>query len=132
MDLVRHFPLFPLGLVALPSEVVPLHIFEERYKAMIARCLEEESEFGIVWLADDDLGIARAEVRDLEGRGIKASTQAATMSAKGKVDATRSPPDEGALVSPLACLAVAALTRRAQTGSSSPPPAPRRPCARSG
>jgi len=55
VDLVRDFPLFPLGLVALPSEVVPLHIFEERYKAMIARCLEEESEFGIVWLADDGL-----------------------------------------------------------------------------
>ena len=38
-----------------PSELVPLHIFEERYKSMIARCLEEESEFGIVWLADDGL-----------------------------------------------------------------------------
>jgi Lon protease-like protein len=47
--------LFPLGLVALPSELVPLHIFEERYKTMIGRCLEEESEFGIVWLADDGL-----------------------------------------------------------------------------
>ena len=55
MELVRDFPLFPLGLVALPSELVPLHIFEERYKAMMARCLEEESEFGIVWLADDGL-----------------------------------------------------------------------------
>jgi Lon protease-like protein len=52
---VRDFPLFPLGLVALPSELVPLHIFEERYKTMMARCLEEESEFGIVWLADDGL-----------------------------------------------------------------------------
>src|SRR4051812_49775913 len=55
MPLVRDFPLFPLGLVALPSELVPLHIFEERYKTMIARCLEEECEFGIVWLADDGL-----------------------------------------------------------------------------
>ena len=55
MALVRDFPLFPLGIVALPSELVPLHIFEERYKAMMARCLEEESEFGIVWLADDGL-----------------------------------------------------------------------------
>ncbi len=55
MSLVRDFPLFPLGLVALPSELVPLHIFEERYKSMIARCLEEESEFGIVWMADDGL-----------------------------------------------------------------------------
>jgi Lon protease-like protein len=53
--LVRDFPLFPLGIVALPSELVPLHIFEERYKAMMARCLEEGSEFGIVWLADDGL-----------------------------------------------------------------------------
>jgi Lon protease-like protein len=53
--LVGDFPLFPLGLVALPSELVPLHIFEDRYKAMIDRCLEEESEFGIVWLAEDGL-----------------------------------------------------------------------------
>jgi Lon protease-like protein len=53
--LVRDFPLFPLGIVALPTELVPLHIFEERYKTMMARCLEEESEFGIVWLADDGL-----------------------------------------------------------------------------
>ena len=55
MSLVRDFPLFPLGLVALPTELVPLHIFEERYKTMIGRCLEEESEFGIVWMAEDGL-----------------------------------------------------------------------------
>ena len=55
MVLVRDFPLFPLGLVALPSELIPLHIFEDRYKLMIGRCQEEESEFGIVWLADDGL-----------------------------------------------------------------------------
>jgi len=55
VELVRDFPLFPLGLVALPSELIPLHIFEERYKAMVERCLEEGSEFGIVWLADDGL-----------------------------------------------------------------------------
>jgi Lon protease-like protein len=55
VPLLRDFPLFPLGLVVLPSELIPLHIFEDRYKAMIARCLEEESEFGIVWLADDGL-----------------------------------------------------------------------------
>jgi Lon protease-like protein len=55
MSPVRDFPLVPLGLVALPSELIPLHIFEERYKAMIARCLDEESEFGIVWMADDGL-----------------------------------------------------------------------------
>ncbi len=52
---VRDFPLFPLGIVALPTEVVPLHIFEERYKTMMAVCLERETEFGIVWLSDDGL-----------------------------------------------------------------------------
>ena len=51
----RDFPLFPLGLVALPSEVVPLHIFEERYKTMIEECLAHDREFGIVWLSDDGL-----------------------------------------------------------------------------
>ncbi len=55
MPTVRDFPLFPLGLEALPSEMIPLHIFEERYKTMIGRCLDEGSEFGIVWMADDGL-----------------------------------------------------------------------------
>jgi Lon protease-like protein len=55
VELVRDFPLFPLGLVALPTELIPLHIFEDRYKTMIGRCLEEESEFGIVWMAEDGL-----------------------------------------------------------------------------
>jgi Lon protease-like protein len=51
----REFPLFPLGLVALPGEAIPLHIFEERYKTMMNECLRNESEFGIVWLSDDGL-----------------------------------------------------------------------------
>jgi Lon protease-like protein len=51
----RDFPLFPLGIVALPGELIPLHIFEERYKTMIGECLEGEREFGIVWLSDDGL-----------------------------------------------------------------------------
>jgi Lon protease-like protein len=50
-ELLERFPLFPLGIVLLPEEVVPLHIFEERYKLMIGQCLEEEREFGIVWLS---------------------------------------------------------------------------------
>jgi len=51
----ERFPLFPLGIVLLPTEIVPLHIFEERYKLMIGECVEQESEFGIVWLSDDGL-----------------------------------------------------------------------------
>jgi Lon protease-like protein len=54
-DSIERFPLFPLGLVLIPRELVPLHIFEDRYKTMIGECLEQESEFGIVWLSDDGL-----------------------------------------------------------------------------
>ena len=39
----------------IPHELVPLHIFEERYKLMIGECLEASTEFGIVWLSDDGL-----------------------------------------------------------------------------
>jgi Lon protease-like protein len=53
--LANSFPLFPLQLVVLPSEVVPLHIFEDRFKTMIDDCLASNSEFGIVWMADDGL-----------------------------------------------------------------------------
>src|SRR5579875_3202818 len=52
---LSEFPLFPLGIVALPTELVPLHIFEERYKTMIGECLQAQREFGIVWLSDDGL-----------------------------------------------------------------------------
>jgi Lon protease-like protein len=66
---ILRFPLFPLGLVLLPGEVVPLHIFEERFKQMIGECLDEEREFGILWLADDELkqvGCAARITRVLE------------------------------------------------------------------
>jgi Lon protease-like protein len=54
-EVLDRFPLFPLGIVLLPEEVVPLHIFEERYKLMVSDCLEQEREFGIVWLSDSGL-----------------------------------------------------------------------------
>jgi Lon protease-like protein len=52
---VQDFPLFPLGIVALPTESVPLHVFEDRFRTMIEECLDGESEFGIVWLSEDEL-----------------------------------------------------------------------------
>src|ERR1700735_1215662 len=65
----RGFPLLPLPLLALPSEYVPLHIFEARYRTMIGECLERSRELGIIWLADDELkpiGCAVAIDRVLE------------------------------------------------------------------
>ena len=41
-------PLFPLNVVHFPGTVIPLHIFEPRYRQMIADCEREEKPFGIV------------------------------------------------------------------------------------
>lgn len=48
MAKIEKIALFPLGLVMLPDMLLPLHIFEERYKQMIAGCLESGAPFGIV------------------------------------------------------------------------------------
>ena len=47
--------LFPLGLVLLPTEQLPLHIFEPRYLELIGECIAQELEFGIL-LADEEGG----------------------------------------------------------------------------
>lgn len=46
-------PIFELPAVLLPGELMPLHIFEERYKRMIGECLEAEKPFGIVFRDED-------------------------------------------------------------------------------
>src|SRR5207247_5114924 len=50
---VPEIGLFPLELVLLPTEKVPLHVFEPRYKELIGECLAESRDFGLV-LADAD------------------------------------------------------------------------------
>jgi hypothetical protein len=41
-------PLFPLTTVLFPGATIPLHIFEDRYKQMIAMCVQEQRPFGVV------------------------------------------------------------------------------------
>jgi len=48
-------PLFPLDVVLLPGMALPLHIFEPRYRLMIARCLDEKIEFGMVLAANNNV-----------------------------------------------------------------------------
>ena len=55
MDTESTIPLFPLGVVLLPAMVLPLHIFEERYKLMIGECLEQHREFGIVYSDQEEI-----------------------------------------------------------------------------
>jgi len=45
--------LFPLSLVLVPTEQLPLHIFEPRYRELIAECLETGGEFGLVLATGD-------------------------------------------------------------------------------
>ena len=49
---VAEIPLFPLNLVLFPHMPLPLHIFEERYKEMVNRCLTESSPFGVVLITE--------------------------------------------------------------------------------
>ena len=53
--------LFPLGIVLLPSERVPLHIFEDRYRELIGECIELDREFGLVYA--DEVGIRETGTR---------------------------------------------------------------------
>lgn len=41
-------PMFPLGGVLMPSMVLPLHVFEPRYRQMVRECLDGTPEFGVV------------------------------------------------------------------------------------
>jgi len=45
---MKNIPLFPLNIVALPKEKIPLHIFEPRYKRMIKNSINSGEPFGII------------------------------------------------------------------------------------
>lgn len=50
-DALRHeLPMFPLGTVLLPGMVLPLHVFEPRYRALVDRCLATDRRFGVVMI----------------------------------------------------------------------------------
>jgi Lon protease-like protein len=45
-------PLFPLHTVLFPGQTLPLHIFEPRYREMIADCLQADRTFGVVLIRE--------------------------------------------------------------------------------
>ncbi len=49
-------PLFPLPVVLFPTAAMPLHVFEPRYRRMVARCLEFDRRFGLVYHDPDEEG----------------------------------------------------------------------------
>jgi len=50
-------PLFPLDVVLFPGAALPLHIFEDRYKMMVAGCLERKEPFGVVRARNEGLAV---------------------------------------------------------------------------
>jgi len=46
-ETIQGLPLFPLNTVLFPSMVLPLHIFEDRYRRMISECLDGDGVFGV-------------------------------------------------------------------------------------
>ena len=47
---MRRLPLFPLPLVLFPGAPLPLHVFEPRYRQMLADCLADDRQFGLIYL----------------------------------------------------------------------------------
>ena len=65
----REIGLFPLAAVLVPGELMPLHIFEERYRQLIADCEEHGQEFALLFADDDgtrELGCTAALVEVAE------------------------------------------------------------------
>jgi Lon protease-like protein len=55
-------PMFPLGTVLFPGALLPLHVFEERYRRLVQDCLNGEPEFGVV-LIDRGHEVGGGDVR---------------------------------------------------------------------
>ncbi len=72
---IKHLPMFPLPLVLLPNELLPLHIFEERYRKMLKDVEAENRLFGVTLFNSTESFIERpaigsigcvAEVREVQ------------------------------------------------------------------
>jgi len=59
----KKVPIFPLKLVMFPESRYPLHIFEEKYKRLVKRCLGNNEEFGIVAKIDLEISTVGCIVR---------------------------------------------------------------------
>ncbi len=62
---MERIPLFPLNTVLFPRAPLRLHIFEERYKLMIGRCVDERAPFGVVLIRSGEEVGGRAEPYDI-------------------------------------------------------------------
>ena len=78
-------PLFPLHTVLCPGIVLPLHVFEERYRAMTRRCLDTGEPFGVV-LIRNGRDVGSDGVATLAGVGAFAEIREAGRYPDGRYD----------------------------------------------
>ncbi len=78
-------PLFPLHTVLCPGIVMPLHIFEERYRALTRHCIETGSPFGIV-LIREGVQVGPSTSLSVAGVGALAEIREASRYADGRYD----------------------------------------------
>lgn len=76
--------LFPLNTVLLPGVALPLHIFEERYRLMIGRCVERRDPFGVVLIRQgSEVGNGSTKLAEI---GTVARIRQASRYADGRMD----------------------------------------------
>ena len=65
--MIRSLPLFPLpGVVLLPETLLPLHIFEDRYRAMVSDALQGDRTIGMaMWKPAPPQGVERPEIPEI-------------------------------------------------------------------
>jgi Lon protease-like protein len=84
MDPALDLPLFPLHTVLCPGVALPLHIFEERYRLMVGRCIERREPFGVVLIREGrDVGPVQGRIA---GVGTTAVIRQAGRYADGRLD----------------------------------------------
>jgi Lon protease-like protein len=77
-------PLFPLRSVLCPGIALPLHIFEDRYRLMIERCLERSEPFGVVLIhSGHEVGSPPSEIAEI---GTTAAIRQADRHPDGRLD----------------------------------------------
>jgi uncharacterized protein len=81
-------PLFPLHTVLCPGVALPLHVFEDRYREMIRRCLADRTPFGVVLIRDGrEVGEVREQIElALAMIGTEAEIREASRYSDGRFD----------------------------------------------
>lgn len=81
---IEELPLFPLATVLFPGAVLPLHIFEERYKEMMNFAIEHDSLFGLSYRSDADVG--KETLPDIDSVGCVAKVNAVMPIEEGRMN----------------------------------------------